>query len=185
MNTDDNEGENIIWRDTEYARPHNAFSSTKSLAERAKTFNWKKQITESFFKFKLKEYPVAEPIKQIAIDFSFPSYKVEWKYNSEENNYQRYLAGVEQKGITAKNIIIQMLSNQLIQDDEKGRLNMPVVGKGAIFYYLDGEEKQGTWEKDDYENKTIFLNEEQKEIRLNKGVTWIEVVDYAWKIEVK
>ena len=109
--------------------------------------------------------------------------EVEWKYNSEENNYQRYLAGVEQKGITAKNIIIQMLSNQLIQDDEKGRLNMPVVGKGAIFYYLDGEEKQGTWEKDDYENKTIFLNEEQKEIRLNKGVTWIEVVDYAWKIE--
>lgn len=185
LNIDENEGEEILWRDADYLAPHDAFTNTKNMYAKADEWEWKKQIDESFFKFKTKEFPAKDPIKSITIDFSFPSYKVDWTYNVEENSYWRYLADVKQEGISAKNIIVQVLPNQVIAGDEKGRLSMPVIGSGVAIYFLDGEKKAGTWKKSDYGEKTIFYDKEKKEMRFNKGNTWIEVVDVAYKVTSK
>lgn len=183
LNVDENEGEEIIVRDNDYEAPHNAFTSTTELYKKALRWNWEKQITESFFKFKLKEYPVTDPIQKIALDFSLPNYKVVWEYNAESNDYERYVGGMRHGEIKAKNLIVQLLPNQVIEDDEKGRLNMSVLGQGKAFFYIDGEEVKGFWQKLDYDEKTIFYNGEHEEMQFNKGKTWIEVIDFEWKIK--
>lgn len=185
INIDENEGENVIWRDENYLAPHDAFTSTKRIYDKVKNYQWKKQIQESFFKFKLKEYPSKTPIQEILIDFSIPIYHVSWKYNVTENTYERYIAGLKQEGIAAKNIIIQILPNSLIEDDEKGRLDMSVLGSGKAIYFIDGERIEGVWKKADFGEKTLFVDLENKEIRLNKGQTWVEIVDFEQKISTK
>lgn len=185
INVDENEGEDVIWRDDDYFAPHDAFTSTSNLYAKIENYNWNKSLKENFFKFKLKEYPVENPIQEISINFSIPIYHVSWKYNSEDNTYERYIAGLQQKGIATKNIIIQILPNQLIADDEKGRLSMPVIGSGKAIYFIDGEKIEGLWKKLDYGEKTLFLDNENNEMSLNKGQTWIEVVDYEQKISTK
>lgn len=185
INVDENEGENIIWRNHDYSAPHNAFTSTKKLYEKAEKYTWNKHLQTNFFKFKLKEYPAQNPLKEISIDFSLPIYHVTWKYSLTENGYERHIAGLKQEGILAKNIIVQVLPNNLIADDEKGRLAMSVLGAGKAFYFLDGEEYEGTWQKLDYSEKTTFLDAENQEMAFNKGQTWIEVVDGEWKMTVR
>jgi len=185
INIDENEGEDVIEREDKHLAPHNAFTSTKKLSEKVMNYNWKKQIQENFFKFKLKEYPTENPIREIVIDFSISIYNVKWVYNEKNNTYERYIAGLKQEGLEAKNIIIQILPNILIEGDEKGRLEMSVLGSGKAFYFVDGEMLEGTWHKSDYSEKTFFLDSENNEIALNKGQTWIEVVDYEQKISTK
>ncbi len=185
INIDENEGEDVIFRDEDYLAPHDAFTSTKKLYDKIENYAWKKHSQENFFKFKLKEYPVKEPIQEILIDFSYPIYQVNWKYNAEDNAYERFIAGLQQEGISAKNIIVQILPNQLIEDDEKGRLDMSVLGAGKAIYFLDGEKHEGLWKKLDYGEKTVFLNAENDEMSFNKGQTWIEIVDFESKLSVK
>lgn len=185
INVDENAGEDIIWRDTDYVAPHNAFTSVQKLYKKVQGRNWEKQLQENFFKFKLKEYPATEPLKTISIDFSIPIYQVTWQYNSAENAYERFLAGVKQQGILAKNVLVQVVPNNLIEGDEKGRLNMSVLGMGKAFYFLDGEKIEGTWQKNDYSEKTLFLNADNQEMAINKGQTWIEVVDADWKVTTR
>lgn len=182
LNVEENQGDGIIWRETDYLKPHNAFTSTNNLYKKALAVVWQKQITESFLKFKLKEYPVKEPLLGVTLDFSFPSYKVKWQYDSQENQYLRYLAGRLQEGITAKNIIVQIVPAKLIEEDEKGRLDMYLIGQGKAIYFLDGEKKEGTWEKDDFQVKTVFYDAEHQEMQFNRGKTWIEVIDSEIKV---
>lgn len=177
LNVDENRGEQVIWRDQDYQRPHNAFTSTNDLYRKVMPLNWQKQITDSFFKFKLKEYPALIPVQQINLDFSFPSYKVFWEYNPLKNNYIRHLGGKKQESLTAKNIIVQVALTQLIEEDEKGRLDISVLGQGKAYYFLDGEALEGTWFKKDFGEKTVFYDAENQEMQFNKGVTWVEVID--------
>lgn len=184
IDTGENENEDIIWRDLDYPKPHNAFTSTRKLYNRFIKFNWKKQIQKPVFKFKVEETPaVDEIIQRINLDFSLPNYHVKWVYSQKNNNYLRYQAGKRHNSIEAKNIIIQILPNALIENDPKGRLEMPVLGTGKAIYFLDGMRYEGAWVKEDYDTKTLFYDKDGSEMRFNRGKTWIEVIDFAWKIK--
>lgn len=173
---------NYFWRKKEVSTiEHGLFTSSQllSFAIRDKKLAANGDFTAWKFKDEAikSERPTEE--KTITIDFSTFNYKVEYKYNSEENLYLRYNGGVEHQDalskeqIHVKNVIIQYIKTSLA---DSSRLAMETQGDGGAIVFLDGRMLNATWSKKDKDSRTKFLDENGQEIELNRGNTWLEIV---------
>ncbi|MBU0975495.1 MAG: DUF3048 domain-containing protein [Patescibacteria group bacterium] len=183
-------GRGVFWRDTEkfnkgIAWEHVAYSETKTLWTDAETLGWTGPSTIEPLKFKKDASKESRSLTQeISIEFlnlSSESYKVNWVYDKDSNTYLRYLAGKPHidenynKQITVKNIIIQHVPYRST-GDKNGRIVFTTIGSGKADIFLDSKQITGTWKKDSRTTRTKFLNDEGKEIPLNRGLIWIEIV---------
>jgi len=172
-----------FWRGKQKKAPHNIIVSMANI----KKYIFNKKIKNpSFLSWKYKEektpttkgeYEILNP--EIKINFSNDYFKISWKYNKEENNYTRLRYNkpeltVEKNKITAKNIIIQKIPASVL--DKKLRLKMKTIGTGEAIICLDGECKEGNWEKRALKSRTRFYYSNKKEVEFNPGKTWIEVI---------
>jgi len=179
-----------FWRDHQREMPHNLFTSIDQIkrAIEAKEIEMEADFEPWLFKNDspdrpdYPDYPTGEQwesVHEIKVDFSNnPLYQVEYKYNPEDNNYTRYLAGVihkTERGIIlkARNIIIQHVIFDII--DDYGRLDVNVTGKGRAEVYKDGRLIEAYWLKPK-NGRTRFYDLGNREIKFNRGVTWIELV---------
>jgi len=100
-------------------------------------------------------------------------------YDLEQKVYNRYKDGkvhideYDNKGVTAKNIIIQEAETKTIDND--GRLAINLIGKGKGKFITNGKVIDITWKKESRQDKTIFSDIDNNEIILNPGITWIQV----------
>ena len=76
--------------------------------------------------------------------------------------------------IKAKNIIIQEAKTKII--DSEGRLSIDLVGEGKGKYITNGKGIDIKWSKKSRNSKTYYYDKNGKEIVLNPGTTWIQVV---------
>ncbi|PIY95987.1 MAG: DUF3048 domain-containing protein [Candidatus Kerfeldbacteria bacterium CG_4_10_14_0_8_um_filter_42_10] len=117
--------------------------------------------------------------KKITIDFSIFSYKVEYQYDRDNNQYLRFNGGEPhldfktQKQLTAKNVIVQYVKTRLA---DPTRLAMETIGEGGALVFQDGQMINATWKKEDRETRTRFYDSNGEEIRFNAGQIWVEVV---------
>lgn len=125
--------------------------------------------------------PVAADIK-----FSFwdnqPEYDVEWKYDPTTNSYFRYNGGqpfidyIENKSqITSKNVVIMYVQEKGPVDNEK-HMFYQVTGSGKSIVFQNGVAIEGTWSKATALDREVFYDTNGEEIKLVRGITWIEVV---------
>lgn len=137
--------------------------------------------TESHFLF--AEDPVlpvdAIVVDSFSIDFSFPSYLVDYVYDETTGLYNRLLAGepaVDLLGsIQPKNVIV--LLTPAVQVDDYGRLDMDTRSGGKAWVFTDGMMILGTWKYDAAFGRTRFFASDGMEIALQAGQTWIEVIN--------
>lgn len=176
---------NYFWRDQSSSRvaPHNVLISAD---------NWRSYLTKRglgankvnawLFKTETELSSIPEP-KDIKLRFS-ANFQALWRYQAEPNTYQRFFNGVESSDgfgpIQAKNIIIQEVDSEVL--DAAGRLKLNLSGTGKAKICLDGECRSGSWRQRDGE-RTRYYYENGEEIKLNPGVTWIEVADSDTYIE--
>jgi len=179
------EGE-YFWRASKRLSPHNVYTSSKNLREYLKS----KDLNEGkFFSWNFKDdidLSSRPEISEIKINYKLSSYIVDWKYDKENNDYIRYVAGEEYRdesgeNIKAKNVIIQKIKAEEI--DEDLRLRMETIGEGEAVICLDGECKDGKWKKTSASSRTRFYNNEDNEIEFNAGTTWIEVIRPEYEVE--
>ena len=117
--------------------------------------------------------------KMITIDYSTFNYKVEYKYDPDQNLYLRYNGGEEHQDalsteqIHVKNVIVQYVKTSLA---DASRLAMETQGEGGAIVFRDGRMINATWEKNDKNSRTYFLDEDENKIEFNRGNTWIEIV---------
>lgn len=113
----------------------------------------------------------------ISLHFS-SNFRPMWRYDTERNDYQRFFNGAEvqdgEDDVRAKNVIVQHVSSRVL--DAAGRLSMNVSSGGDALICLDGSCQEGIWRKSGNQ-RTRFYFENGEEIKLNPGVTWIEVAD--------
>ena len=168
------------WRDTERAAPHNVYSSSKLLVFALRDKEAPAEGNFEAFEFKddspLEDRPEEE--KNITIDYSSYSYKVEYKYNREENIYERFQGGKEFESrdvgqIKAKNVIVQYVKTSL---EDESRLQMETIGEGKAVVFRDGLALEATWEKEARNQRTKFYDMTGEEIQFNPGQTWIQIV---------
>ena len=104
-----------------------------------------------------------------------------YTYDEEKRIYTRKKDGklhideYDNTPITAKNIIIQEANTKII--DKIGRLSIDLIGKGKGMFITNGKVQKITWEKENRSSKTYFLDESGNEIKLNPGITWIQVTN--------
>lgn len=108
-------------------------------------------------------------------------YGIEWNYDTTTNSYKRINGGqphtdLETKQqLTAKNVVIQF-AKETVGVDGHGHLLYGTIGTGEALIFQDGNVIQGTWKKPQRLSKTVFYDEDGREVALVRGPVWIEVV---------
>ncbi|TSC96340.1 MAG: hypothetical protein Athens101410_54 [Parcubacteria group bacterium Athens1014_10] len=168
-----------FWRLKTKKAPFNVYTSS-DLFQRALKEKGAKPSELSSWQFKEDLNPENRPIKgkDLAIEYSYPEYQVKWKYDAEKNDYLReqenkiYLEE-DEKQIRAKNIIVQTAKTTIL--DKEGRKEIKIIGEGNAFIFQDGGVIKGTWQKFRKGDRTNFFDENGREIKFNRGITWVEV----------
>lgn len=128
---------------------------------------------------------VATPTsKPITIDYSTPSYKVTYTYDSKTNSYLRSQAGapsIDKEGgarLAPKNVVVMFTTSTLF---DSLRRDIKVVGEGKLLLFQDGQVVTGTWKKEGSASRLQFLDSTGTTLSLNRGQTWVQVVDVPEK----
>ncbi|MAF14157.1 MAG: hypothetical protein CMI53_04685 [Parcubacteria group bacterium] len=172
-----------FWRDTQRAMPHNLFTSINQIkrAIEAKEIDLAADFEPWLFKNDGLDRPEADAKLHEVVKVNFnnnPLYQVEYRYNQEDHNYTRYLAGEIHKTdrgifLKANNIIFQHVNFDVV--DSYGRLDVNVTGKGRAEIFQDGRIIEAYWQKPK-NSRTKFYDLGNREIKFNRGTIWIELV---------
>lgn len=169
-----------FWRSDDRIAPHNAYTSSELLDK----FRKKKKAEEPAFdkwEFKKDDF-VSErgEAKNIRVKFSrYPQYDAVWGYDAEHNEYRRIVFGAAAKDedgrmISAKNVAVLKTDIEII--DAISRRDIKTVSSGDALVFLDGKKIEARWDKRSADDRVYFFFPDGKDIKFNRGTTWIEVV---------
>lgn len=175
----------IYWRDNTYDNSwHNLYSGVDKLFDYGvgkKGYRSTSEVKHD----KYNENDIIPSNGENAAEITIPYadfYNVSYKYDEERNVYLRYVNGKEhmsQNGecLTAKNIIVYHLKNYTLDDGEnKGRQNLENIGTGTGYYITCGKKVPITWSKTSRSAKTMYTTENNTELVLNPGNTYVQIV---------
>ncbi|MEO6509214.1 MAG: DUF3048 domain-containing protein, partial [Patescibacteria group bacterium] len=198
----------VMWRDYErlpnVATEHTVYSTTKKLWDYSAT---KRKLTnvdedgaewdKNFVSWKFKDdEPVSTPTAS-TISFGFwdsmPVYAVKWTYDKETNSYKRSTGGVPHldkntnKQLQAKNVIVAFAKEAEVSDgyDMGQHMLYDVVGTNDAIVFMDGKAIKGTWKKKTETARMRFYDTAGKEIALNRGQDFVEIVPEGNDIDYK
>jgi hypothetical protein len=167
------------WRATDRWAPHNVYTSFDKLDE----LNKSKGYTESTFTaFQRKDGKAAEnqDATNITINFSGDWYNTKYTYDAENNQYSRFLAGEphmdrEDGAITPKVIVALKVNETRVMEDGY-RESIETIGSGEAIIFQNGTATKATWHKPDRFTHISLKDENNTEIPLVRGQTWIAAV---------
>mgnify|MGYP000278806375 FL=1 len=170
--------------------PHNLFISWDDLQTLAGGHNWRDEApTYTPWAFADPLDTAARPgndatnkARTVKVGFG-GSYDVEFRYNADENVYERYDGGVAHKDeltndvIKTKNVVLYHVADG-DSIEGKGRINWPVTRPegGDVDIIHDGMVTKGKWKKGAASERVSFVDADGKDIPLTRGNTWVEVV---------
>lgn len=174
-----------FWRDKIRSAPHNTYTSQEMM----KSLLTDKKIEPSpivGWNFKDPLQRSADEIakfiapKDIIVNYTDNTYQARYTFDSATGRYHRYQAKepmklLSGKEIWADNVIIEEHNHKVL--DEIGRKEIDLIGTGKAWVFRDGELVAGTWSKKDDASLTKYLDADGKEIALNRGTTWINIVE--------
>jgi hypothetical protein len=187
------------------ATEHTMISSTNKLWQVAEDWGWT-GITEEgswlddFRPWKFKDdLPEEEHPSGQTIEFGFwegmfsQDFQVLWEYNPQTNSYLRSTGGTplldlnNDQQIMAKNVVVLFMTERPANDGYPGnvRLLYDTIGQGEALIFQDGQETEAVWEKESRTDRTLFYDENGKEIQLTRGSIWIEILPAGNEVEVK
>ena len=123
----------------------------------------------------------AIPANKIDIKYSSNT-TTNYEYDTDNNIYLRSVNNKSQndyvtgKQLTVKNIIVYKVKYSNIQGDDKGRQTIDNVGNGTGYYISNGYAVPITWKKDSRSSATIYKYNNGKEIQVNDGNTFIQIM---------
>lgn len=149
----------------------------------AKGVAWDK----SFEKWKFKD-DAAEADRGATFSGTFVAWKgyendygVKWVYDRLTNAYKRFSGGVAhtdletKQQLTAKTVVI-IFAKETGPVDEHAHLLYNDIGQGDGYLWEDGKVMKITWKKPVRTSRTKFYDTSGKEVQLNKGQLWIEML---------
>ena len=198
-----------FWRDYErlgrtVATEHTMYSTTEKLWKVAKERGWTNlspdgdKWDDSFrsWRFTDKEADKGETAK-ISFNFweGYDAYAVEWSYVTATNTYQRANGGQPHKDLNTKdsdpdatlkttNIVIQFQKESSANDGYENNLHLIYknTGTGKALVFQNGNVIEGTWNKKSRLDRTIYFDQDGKEIAFTPGVIWIETLPVGTEV---
>jgi hypothetical protein len=187
---DVNENEEQFWRDSNYPRPHNLFTSAERINSFVEASNFTGELQHPYLfydpeilDFLDTQIDIEESTK-ISTYFSGVSYTSEFHYDPQIKHYHRKLAGIDHHNITPRNIIV-MFTDYYVYDDV-GRMKLRTYGEGDAYFFMLGKKIAGKWEKKQgISRKTRFLTRDGDDMHFAPGQTWVVVIDSDQKVSVE
>ena len=172
------------------AYEHTAFTRIENINKVILNKKHRSETDINLFKYSVEEIDLNNynEAKNINIEYS-SSVKVEYNYNQETKTYERKVNGVDHiDGVTKniynfKNIIVYSVFNKSIDSVGRQELNNIVTTEG--YYISNGKVVPITVSKDSRISKTVYKYLDGKELILNDGNTFIQIVPQGKKIEIK
>lgn len=144
------------------------------------------------FEYSEKDYDITGGKDAANINIRYTSsYDCSFKYDAAKKLYLRYRKGnphmerVTEEQFTAKNIIIQKVTNYLIKGDDAGRQEVNTVGSGSGYYISNGKYIEIKWSKKSRTEQTKYTDVEGKDIIINPGQTWIQITPTSGKVTIE
>ena len=194
--------ENAYYRDNSISRPHNVFTTSERLYKQAENDHY--NITTKDWKllnYSVDTISLEDIFKEAApqenewyntansIVLKYSNYQTtSYQYDSENKYYLRFMDGnphldkTTKEQLHYKNIIIEKVKNSTL--DDYGRQDLDTVGTGEGYYITNGYAAPITWQKDVRNGKTIYKYENGKEIKVNDGNTFIQIVPITVNPEI-
>jgi hypothetical protein len=150
-----------------------------------KNVSWDKNFRSWIFKADSPSSGSVSPQFEFWRDYK--AYPVQWNYDKATNSYKRSNGGQPhidfntQEQISAKNVVV-MFTKETGPIDEHKHMLYTTIGTGQASIFLDGKVIEGKWTKKDRTNRTIFTENNGKEISFNRGPIWIEVLPTTGKV---
>lgn len=108
-------------------------------------------------------------------------YGVKWVYDKATNAYKRFNGGAPhldletKQQLTAKTVVV-MFAKETGPLDEHLHLFYENVGMGDGLLFVDGKNIKITWKKPTRQDRLKLYDESGKELSLNRGQIWIEML---------
>lgn len=185
---DDTYGTGSFWRSDDRVAPHNLYASTEALRDSTDDSGegWLGGL-----RFLTSE-AIAEKDVISEVKVTHPDgYYVLYTYSEEDNAYWREMEGYPHVDAWSglqyepKNVLVQFVETWPIPGDEAGRLDMTLVGQGEAYAFTGGKVTKGTWIKESLTAPTRYVDGEGRDILLNPGQTWIQVVPDGSRLSYK
>lgn len=168
------------YRDKSRKAPHNVYLNIEKAVE------GKEQELQPHWQF--GDPPQGDP------DFSKLSFsylsgnKVSYEFAASDKRYLRYINASPHNDresgeqIAAANVVIQYAPHQY-RGDGTSCIDIQVIGSGKAEFFLAGQYREGSWQKESMGLPTRFFNADGKEIVFPRGNTWIQVLRPGTPVE--
>lgn len=175
----------------------NAFTNIKRLKERAEKKGYRSTTKVQEFAYNLVDTDLVggSPAKDIKLRYN-SNRSVEYIYDAEKKLYKRFQGSKLHTNTSGniqysgKNIIISFVKSYDLNDGpdtngvNKGRQQMDDIGEGKGYLITNGKSIEIEWKKLSLQTKTEYRDMNGKEIVLNNGQTWIQLVPVASKVTI-
>lgn len=182
----DKYSKDIFYRTTDRMAPHNAYTSYDGIQRGIEDYSYTKEHSESYKGHYLFTDEGAEEDLEGGSAASvvrlncYPTNQPWFEYDEASKKYKRFQYGDQQiddatgEQLTYDNLLIQYHSYEPY--DQNGYLNIDAISGGKGKYVTHGKTIDIRWEKDAVWGVTHYIDENEQEIRLNRGKTWVAVV---------
>lgn len=134
-----------------------------------------------------KEPPAGEKQQVSQLTVPFSKYKTgHFTYDSAQNRYlieqhidgadEPYVDGRTGEAVAVSNVLVLFTDVGVIKGDDKGRMEVRTTGTGDGLLLRDGALYEITWQRDKRTDCYSFLDKAGKEIPLNVGPSYINIV---------
>ena len=163
-----------FWRDSARKAPHNAYMNLAKAIQKVPVMDIRKH-----FIFNPAAELSGDEVSTLKIRFA-SSNTVRYDYDPEGERYLRSVNDEQQfdalndEPLAATNLILQTVPYRIVES--VGYVLTDFTGSGKADYYIGGQHIEGTWEKPDKGDVTVYYDANHQEIELLPGSTWIEVI---------
>lgn len=160
---------------TRYA-PHNVYTSTSILKKSIAEINEKYDVDAPLYESWMFTDGVSQSSTVDTTHIEWGNgYDIDWTYDPSTNMYHRSQGG---NTYTANTVVIIATDIGMIPGDDKGRRTVRTIGQGPIALLQNGTRNNvpWTWKKPSASARMRFYDENENEIMMNAGKTWIEVI---------
>ncbi len=193
------EGPGTFWRDPQRVKisgmmEHSSYTNAEKLLERAEKLKYRFEKPDDFkgmFDFYEKlSSPDGKAADTVKVPFS-SNQDATFSFDAETGLYKRYEFGNEQideetgGGLAVSNVLVQYVEMYVIKGDKEGRREVKLVGSGDGLLITAGKAVPVTWQKKGLFSPTEWLAENGDKLTINKGKTWVCVVNKDTEVGVE
>lgn len=170
-----------IWRTSDRAAPHNAYTSTAALRRVLERRGIEAgQGAGGLLARSVDAKATGDPVTEFTLDYTPWPYQVSYRYDQGRRSYVRWVDGDphvdadtgEQIEVSA--VVVLFVPTWPIPRDTAGRLDMQLTGEGSAVVFRDGHRVTARWRRASLQEPTTLVDDTGQPIQFDRSPVWVQ-----------